>query len=363
MEKQVYYDDIAVGMELPKLTKGPWSMSHIVRWSAAQENWERKVNDYRYATKYEGLTDVVISGNWKKYVLAQLFKDWAGHGGWLWKLSIRYQKSHFPGDMVIAWAKVSKKYEVNGLGFVEMDCGIRNQNEEETTPSWATVVLPLRGGNEVPYPFVPPPGIEHRSLFQKGATIEKPLYITDEVRSYIGKEVEVEAWDEVCKSELRRFSQAIPDPDPLYWDEQYAQQTKFGTLVAPPLYPLDSFKIPPNMSDTLTEGIEKDPNFWGGAPGDPRIKLRIPLPLLSINAGAEFEILQLAHLGQKIVVRARITDIYEKEGKSGRIVFCVYDYEFKNKEGDIILKVRRWHARWRAHREDTSKDWETIDKE
>ena len=76
--------------------------------------------------------------------------------------------------------------------------------------------------------------------------MENAMYVTSEVRSHIGYETESESWNEICKPELRRFSQANPDPDRLYWDDEYAKGTRFGEIMAMPLYPVDGFKHPPN---------------------------------------------------------------------------------------------------------------------
>jgi acyl dehydratase len=61
-----------------------------------------------------------------------------------------------PGDILIVWGKVIKKYAKGGMGFVELEIGMKNQDGIESMPGTATVVLPLRGGRPIPYPFVPP---------------------------------------------------------------------------------------------------------------------------------------------------------------------------------------------------------------
>ena len=339
---QRYFDDVEVGTELPPLEKGPWTNAHITRWCAAQENWERIHYDYKFATQHDGLPDVVANGNWRKYAVAQIFKDWVGHGGWLWKLSLRYRRMQVPGDMLTVWAVISHKSETDGLGFVELECGMRNQKSEETTPGAAVVVLPLKDGREVPYPFSPPPGLKRESPFPLGRGSVDAVYVTDELRSHIGKESEeLESWDEITKTELRRLAQAIPDPDPIYWDEAYAKQTRFGTLVAPPLFPVDAFKMPPNEPDRLTEMMKMDPDFWGGPPGWDRLKVDVPLPLTRIlNGGQDFEVFQLARLGEKLVARTCIADIVEKQGRLGRMILVASDTTYKNTKGEIVLQGR-----------------------
>ena len=65
----------------------------MTRWCAAQENWEQFHNDYKFASQVFELDDIVANGNWRKHLLARIFKDWAGHGGWLWKIQMETWKT------------------------------------------------------------------------------------------------------------------------------------------------------------------------------------------------------------------------------------------------------------------------------
>ena len=42
------------------------------------------------------------------------------------------------------------------MGIVELEIGLRNQDNVEACPGKATAVLPIKGGNGVPYPFQRP---------------------------------------------------------------------------------------------------------------------------------------------------------------------------------------------------------------
>jgi hypothetical protein len=61
-----------------------------------------------------------------------------------------------PGDILIMWGRVTSKYEKAQMGFVELEIGMKTQDGIESMPGTATVVLPLRNGPNIPYPFVPP---------------------------------------------------------------------------------------------------------------------------------------------------------------------------------------------------------------
>jgi acyl dehydratase len=151
--QQVYFDEVQVGQEIPPVVKGPMTTAHIMRWSASMENWHRIHYDKVYAMEHDKLPNVVVNGSWKQHVLMQVVKDWAGLGGWAWKVAFQYRDMDLPGDVITAWGKVTKKYEARGLGFVELEIGLKNSREVESTRGTAVVVLPKRGGPPVPYPF------------------------------------------------------------------------------------------------------------------------------------------------------------------------------------------------------------------
>ena len=55
-------------------------------------------------------------------------------------------------------------------------------------------------------------------------------FLTEEVRAMIGvtgEQIEASIWG-IEKEGLRRFTQAIMDPDPRYWDEEFAKTTRYG---------------------------------------------------------------------------------------------------------------------------------------
>lgn len=153
---QLYFGDLAVGQELPPLVIGPMTTTHIVRWAASIENWHRIHYDQDYAIYHEDLPNVLVHGSWKQSILPRYLKDVCLPDGWMWKVSFQHRAMIVPGDTITCWAKVRALAEVDGLGHVDLDVGMRLQNGVESCPGAATIVLPLRGGPPVPYPFVPP---------------------------------------------------------------------------------------------------------------------------------------------------------------------------------------------------------------
>jgi acyl dehydratase len=156
----LYFDEVTVGAQLGAIDKGTMTTTHIMRWSAAIENFHRIHYDQPFAMGHDKLPGVLINGSWKQHVLIQMLKDSLGAGGWLWKLQFRYKKMDIAGDAVRGTAEVIDKQEVNGFGFVTLRFQLTNQNGEVSTAGTAIGVLPLKGGPAVPYPFVAHPAYD-----------------------------------------------------------------------------------------------------------------------------------------------------------------------------------------------------------
>jgi hypothetical protein len=165
-------------------------------------------------------------------------------------------------------------------------------------------------------------------------------YITDEVKAIIGAQTGwVEACHPVQESEVRRFFQATMDPHPRYWNEKWAAESRYGKPVAPPAFPVHAFRRP---SDALEDPLDRmdDPDFDGLSrtlrPGLPPV----PVPLGGIlNGGYEYEFYSYPKMGERIVSRSRFRDIYQREGKSGPMVFVLVEDEYATSDGRPLLKA------------------------
>ena len=81
----LYFDDVTVGQQIAAIDKGTITTTHIMRWSAAIENFHRIHYDQAFATGHDKLPGVLINGSWKQHILIQMIKDGFGHGqagGW-----------------------------------------------------------------------------------------------------------------------------------------------------------------------------------------------------------------------------------------------------------------------------------------
>jgi len=162
-------------------------------------------------------------------------------------------------------------------------------------------------------------------------------YITDAVRAIIGAQSPwIEAEPPVERSEVRRFFQATMDPNPRYFDNAHPSTRRYGGTVAPPGFPVHAFRRPERAPDPLSAA--DDPDFDGVSramrPGLPSI----PVPLHGIlNGGYQYEFFSYARLGERILCRSTYRDIYQRQGKSGPIVFVVIEDEYASAEDNRPL--------------------------
>lgn len=153
---QAYFEDIEAGYELPKLRKGPLTTVHLMRWSAAMENWHKIHYDQPFTVEHDKLPGLLVNGSFKQQFIMQYLKDFAGLEGWAWKAKFQFRAMDVVGTTLDVWARVRRKIPVGGFGLVELELGLRNLEGRESTPGMGLVALPHRDGPKIPYPFVAP---------------------------------------------------------------------------------------------------------------------------------------------------------------------------------------------------------------
>ena len=57
--------------------------------------------------------------------------------------------------------------------------------------------------------------------------------LPEEITSFIGKDGGTRTF-EVEKGAIRKFADAVDDQNLLYWDDEYARNSKYGNITAPP---------------------------------------------------------------------------------------------------------------------------------
>lgn len=138
--------------------------------------------------------------------------------------------------------------------------------------------------------------------------------ITEEVRQRILAIRSEPVTYEVEKGAIKKFAEAIEDPSPVYVDREQAGKSKYGDIIAPPTF-----------FCTMPAGrLDIDLNFGKGR----------------LNGGSEYELFEPVRAGDQITAISQIADIFEREGKMGKMVFMVTQTTYTNQHGRKVAVAR-----------------------
>lgn len=182
------------------------------------------------------------------------------------------------------------------------------------------------------------------------AATQSASALTAEVKAVIGATAEkIEAslpWG-IEREGLRIFTQAIMDPDPRYWDDEFAKTTKFGQVITPPIYcTYLGRRTRPGSEDPITRAFAENPNSdgiggvrtpetRGGLPDVPSYLKRV------LNAGNEIELRQYPKLGDRVFSQAKYADIKERVGKDGsRMLIVTTETVYTNQNDEVLCILR-----------------------
>ena len=142
MGEQVYFDDVEVGDEIPRLVKN-CSTRQLVMWAAASGDFYEIHYDVEYARSI-GLQGLVVHGALKNAFLGQLVDDWVRPGGRVVRFGCSYRGMDYPNEDIVCRGVVRAKEPADGRGLVELEIWTENPEGVVTTPGSALVALPVR---------------------------------------------------------------------------------------------------------------------------------------------------------------------------------------------------------------------------
>lgn len=141
--KQVYFEDVEVGQEIPTLKITP-STQQLVHWAAASGDFYQIHYDQDFA-KSTGLQGIIVHGALKHALLGRMLHEWVRYDGRIKRYAVSYRGMDFPGQEMTCRGTVTAKRHEHGENLVELEIWSENPNGQKTTPGTATVALPSRG--------------------------------------------------------------------------------------------------------------------------------------------------------------------------------------------------------------------------
>jgi len=154
MEKQIYWEDVSIGQDIPSLTKVATTLM-LVKWAGAYGDYNPLHYDNDFAVNFMKTSGIIIHGTLKRQWLIQMLTDWVGDEGWLKRIQTSFKAMDYPrrmktligpedGDTWQCKGKVTGKSENGGQHILECDIWLENSKGEITTTGTATLILPAK---------------------------------------------------------------------------------------------------------------------------------------------------------------------------------------------------------------------------
>ena len=127
--RQLYFEAVKLGDELPPLVKPPVDRLQIARYAAAAQDWNPLYIDEPFA-KNAGFPSALAPGMIAMGFLAELAVDWV-RGARLRKFAARFVKIVWPGDVLTARGRVvDRRFEEGGRYAIDLEVWAENQRGE-----------------------------------------------------------------------------------------------------------------------------------------------------------------------------------------------------------------------------------------
>jgi acyl dehydratase len=263
------------------------------------------------AARAVGMPDAFGMGNLRVAYLHNLLHDWLAGEGDIVELRCEFRGLNLKGDVLTCHGAVTGERTVDGHDLVDLELGVRNQDDVETTPGTATVV---RFGSTPSMPPVPAPS-------QASGAAAPGTFLDEETIGEIGRTQPPVAAPPVGANDIARWAIATwwPEPPPAgFLDAAAAEKGPWGGVVAPRDF--DPFAWTPDRpwaGDWL----------WGmGTEPGTRV----------LNGGQRSVYGAPIRPGDVISCTQRFVDVVERETRRGPMVFFTSESRWENQDGEVV---------------------------
>lgn len=149
--------------------------------------------------------------------------------------------------------------------------------------------------------------------------------ITDDVRAWADRKYPDFTFH-VTATDIARFAHAIGETNPVHFDKDEASKAGYSDVVAPKMFP---YLIRMHGSTLVSrDELELDGSPSGDVP--PLATRRAMAGETSIHFGDPIV------AGDVVTVNKRLASMYEKEGRSGQLVFVEMEFTLTNQRGEQV---------------------------
>jgi acyl dehydratase len=145
--------------------------------------------------------------------------------------------------------------------------------------------------------------------------MQEPFNLTDELRLRISGREGNPTFLDIEKGHVKRFAEAISDPNPLWTDEEIAFQGPNRGLTAPPTFLRVATNVLPEVPEL--ESLNR-----------------------LLDAGSEWEFQGPVYVGETITAISRITNIRQRTISVGPAVFLQSETTYSRQDKSIVALQR-----------------------
>ncbi len=327
------------GMALPSLYKGRITYKHLVRWCAAQENWDKLHYNQDFVRNKSRLPDVFINGALKQQFITQFLSKSFDGLGWVWRVNTDFHGIDFAEQRLEVRGHVVRSYHLEEYILIEISFQIYNLDKAEvTTSGHSAVLLNPSGAQIVDISKSRLPENWRISLKTDEPTGSVPAHIAE----MIGRELEkAESAYPVDLSRLRLMAEAVMDVHPWHYDPEAAKKSAFGHVVALPLFPLHGIEPLPG-----SKPLSEDPEAMGREASNDIGRMDASFFGLNssgiMNGGNSFELHSLARVGERISASSTLVGAkYGEDHPAGPSLFIDTLNRYREAGGRPFLTERQ----------------------
>ncbi|GHH96769.1 MaoC family dehydratase [Neobacillus kokaensis] len=152
----------------------------------------------------------------------------------------------------------------------------------------------------------------------------------EKLKQFVGIDSElIEGPDTVCKEMIRHWCEVMEDTNPLYQDEEYAQKSQFGGIIAPPM------QVQVYTMSPLWPKADREPNSMELLVEE--LASQGYTSIVATEQGQEY--FAPMKLGDRISYTISVDKISpEKQTVRGPGYFVTFLYKFYNQREELVCK-------------------------
>jgi acyl dehydratase len=139
---KLYYEDVQVGDELPRLVKGPVTHLQLVRYAGASGDFNPLHTDPKIGEAL-GIGGIIAHGMLIMGFVGQLLSDYVGPTA-LRKFGVRFKGMTRIGDEITCTGTITEKYEADGEAYIAGKLQAADQNGDVKVTGTFVAALPHR---------------------------------------------------------------------------------------------------------------------------------------------------------------------------------------------------------------------------